>query len=131
MKLFGLKYETENLTPIIMEEFGFAESIARVIAQRLYELGRDIHKLKVDVQKDRATSEDVARLTELVKESNALSKDLGTTIIHVSSKDPCGFILVLPSGKSNDKDGLGWEINRWKQYFVDIKNTVDMDGLSW
>lgn len=128
MKTFGLTYEVNQLTPIIMKEFKFTKSISKLIAKRLYELARDIRWLKHNVD---IGDEQFNRLNELVAEANDLAEELGTTIIHASAKAGYGFILVLPSGNSNNIEGLGWEIYRWKQYFVDKKKTIDMNGLSW
>lgn len=131
MKTFGLAYETEQLTPIIMEEFGYSLSIAKLIARRLYELARDICNLKKDANKSRLDGEKFDRLEKLVNESNLLAEELGAVIIHSPPDAGYGFILVLPSGKSNNPKSPGWEVYRWRQYFIDEKKTIDMNGLSW
>lgn len=114
-----------------MEEFKFTNSIAKLIAKRLYELARDISHIKREAKNGRLDEDKFDRLNKLVSEVNILAEELGTTIIHGSSDTGYGVILVLPSGKSNNKENLGWKINRWKQYFIDQKRTIDMDGLGW
>jgi hypothetical protein len=127
----GLVYESDILTPIISEEFCFPESVSRLVAERLYELARDISHFKNEIIKGTMNDDKHRRFEAKVKESNILAEDLKIQIIHAPRESGYGFIIVLPSGKTNNPENLGWEVYQWKQKFIDIKNTVDMDGLSW